>query len=109
MVGRELVDFFHKQDVDRGEPVLELDELVADGATTPVSLKVHAGEIVGLAGLVGCGRSELLETIAGVRKAKSGRVLVGGKPVRAEQAASGIAQRSRARAGGPAHERARAR
>jgi ABC-type sugar transport system ATPase subunit len=82
MVGRELVDFFHKQDLDRGEPLLELDELVADGATTPVSLKVHAGEIVGLAGLVGCGRSELLETIAGVRKAKSGRVLVGGKAVR---------------------------
>jgi ABC-type sugar transport system ATPase subunit len=81
MVGRELVDFFHKQDIDRGEPVLRLDELVADGASTPVSLEVRGGEVVGLAGLVGCGRSELLETIAGMRKARGGRVLVDGKEI----------------------------
>ena len=81
MVGRELTDFFHKQDVPRGEPLLVLDELVADGATTPVSLEVNAGEVVGLAGLVGCGRTELLETIGGIRRAKSGRVLVGGREI----------------------------
>src|SRR5205814_121429 len=51
MVGRELVDFFHKRELERGEPVLRLEELVGAGATMPVSISVHAGEIVGLAGL----------------------------------------------------------
>jgi ABC-type sugar transport system ATPase subunit len=81
MVGRELSDFFHKQEVERGEPLLVLDEFVADGSTTPVSLEVRAGEVVGLAGLVGCGRTELLETIGGIRRARSGRVLVDGKEI----------------------------
>ncbi|HKP18919.1 MAG TPA: sugar ABC transporter ATP-binding protein [Gaiellaceae bacterium] len=81
MVGRDLSDFFHKQTVDRGEPLLVLDELVADKATAPISLEVRAGEVVGLAGLVGCGRTELLETIGGIRRARSGRVLVDGEEI----------------------------
>jgi rhamnose transport system ATP-binding protein len=82
MVGRELKDFFHKRHVERGKVVLELDELVFDGATAPVSFRLHAGEVLGLHGLVGCGRTELLETIAGARRARSGRVLVLGEEVK---------------------------
>jgi ABC-type sugar transport system ATPase subunit len=63
--------------------VLQVESLVAPGTAEPVSFTVHAGEVVGLAGLVGAGRTELLETIFGVRRAHGGRVLVGGREVRA--------------------------
>jgi ABC-type sugar transport system ATPase subunit len=78
MVGRELKDFFHKRRVEIGEPVLRVEELVVDASPHPVSFEVRAGEVVGLAGLVGSGRTELLETIAGVRRPRGGRVLVDG-------------------------------
>jgi ABC-type sugar transport system ATPase subunit len=95
MVGRELHDFFHKRRVAKGEPVLEVDQVVVEGAERPVSLEVRAGEIVGLAGLIGAGRTELLETIAGVRASLGGEVRVAGRrvPPRSPRAAlvAGIA------------------
>jgi ABC-type sugar transport system ATPase subunit len=83
MVGRELTDYYHKRELTPGEPVLEVEGLVADGAKSPASFAVRAGELVGLAGLVGAGRTELLETVFGVRRSHGGRVLVGGREVRA--------------------------
>ena len=82
MVGRDLGDFFHKREVPVRQVALGVRDLVVSGASAPVDLDVHEGEIVGLAGLVGCGRSELLETIAGARRPVSGRVEVGGEPLR---------------------------
>ncbi len=78
MVGRELSGFFHRSERAPGEVVLELRDVVSERFSAPVSLTVRAGEVVGLAGLVGCGRSELVETIAGVRRPKGGTVLVDG-------------------------------
>jgi ABC-type sugar transport system ATPase subunit len=82
MVGRELTDYYHKREIQPGEPVLQVEGLLAPGASEPASFTVHAGEVVGLAGLVGAGRTELLETIFGVRRSHGGRVLVGGEEVR---------------------------
>jgi ribose transport system ATP-binding protein len=67
---------------DRGEPVLEVRDLSLAGVFAGVDLTVHAGEIVGLAGLVGAGRSEILETVYGARKASKGTVTVDGKKMR---------------------------
>jgi ribose transport system ATP-binding protein len=65
-----------------GAPLLEVRELSLDGEFSNVSLTVHSGEIVGIAGLVGSGRSELLETIYGARWASHGLVTVAGRPLR---------------------------
>ncbi len=81
MVGRELREFFHKRRVEIGPPLLQVEALIVAGTQEPVSLEVRAGEIVGLAGLVGSGRSELLETMFGVRRAQGGRLLVEGRQV----------------------------
>ncbi|MGW4045128.1 sugar ABC transporter ATP-binding protein [Streptomyces sp. NPDC004721] len=63
-------------------PVLTVEGLARDGEFAPLDLEVRPGEIVGLAGLVGSGRSEILETIYGARKPSTGRVLVDGRPLR---------------------------
>jgi ribose transport system ATP-binding protein len=65
-----------------GKPVLEVRGLGLPGEFTDVSLTVHSGEIVGIAGLVGSGRSELLETIYGARRAGAGTVSVNGRTLR---------------------------
>ncbi|RIK73799.1 MAG: D-xylose ABC transporter ATP-binding protein [Planctomycetota bacterium] len=82
MVGRELAQFYARTIHEPREAVLEVDSLrVAPRGKHPVSFAVRAGEIVGMAGLVGAGRTELLDTIFGVRKPISGTVRVAGKAI----------------------------
>jgi ribose transport system ATP-binding protein len=64
------------------QSVLEVRDLGLDGVFSGVNLTVHAGEIVGLAGLVGAGRSEIIETVYGARRASTGSVTVDGKKLR---------------------------
>jgi ribose transport system ATP-binding protein len=73
-----------------GDTVLSVRDLALEGVFSDVSFDVRAGEIVGLAGLVGSGRSEILETIYGARRATSGQVLVSGKPVARGNVAAGV-------------------
>jgi ribose transport system ATP-binding protein len=75
-----------------GETVLSVRDLALDGVFSDVSFDVRAGEIVGLAGLVGSGRSEIIETIYGARRATSGQVLVSGKTVARGNVAAAVAQ-----------------
>ncbi|TNL14202.1 D-xylose ABC transporter ATP-binding protein [Kosakonia cowanii] len=82
MVGRPLSDLFNKaRDITPGKPRLTVHHLTDGGKIQPVSLQVRAGEIVGLAGLVGAGRSELAQLIFGVRKATGGMIEIDGEPV----------------------------
>ncbi|MCR2800132.1 sugar ABC transporter ATP-binding protein [Microbacterium sp. zg-Y818] len=83
MVGRELTDVFPKREVPIGEVVLEVDGLSRAGAFDGVSLTVRAGEIVGLAGLVGAGRTEIARAVFGLDKADAGTVRVNGADIRA--------------------------
>ncbi|MFB7248266.1 sugar ABC transporter ATP-binding protein [Streptomyces populi] len=64
------------------EPVLRIEGLTRKGEFAPLDLELRPGEIVGLAGLVGSGRSEILETVYGARRPTGGRVLVDGVPLR---------------------------
>ncbi len=81
MVGRPLSYFNKERDIPRGQPLLRVEDLTDGGKIKPSSLVVHAGEIVGLAGLVGAGRSELAQLIFGVRKATAGVIEIDGEPV----------------------------
>jgi ribose transport system ATP-binding protein len=68
--------------VDESTEVLRVAQLGRDNEFADVNFTVHAGEILGIAGLVGAGRSEILETIFGARKADNGQVFVNGKQLR---------------------------
>ncbi|MHA7967881.1 sugar ABC transporter ATP-binding protein [Rhizobium sp. CAU 1783] len=81
MVGREITQMFPKEDVPLGDVVLSVKNLTLDGVFRDVSFDVRAGEILGVAGLVGSGRSNVAETIFGVTPASSGTIEIDGKPV----------------------------
>jgi rhamnose transport system ATP-binding protein len=91
MVGRELSAIFPKRQVERGDVALELRGVGnrASGLRN-IDLAVHRGEIVGLAGLVGAGRTELARIIFGLDHADSGEIRVHGKAVRIHTPADAI-------------------
>ena len=65
MVGRDITNQFPRIAQEPGEVLLDVKELTREGALDKVSLQVHAGEVVGLAGLVGAGRTEVIRAIFG--------------------------------------------
>jgi inositol transport system ATP-binding protein len=81
MVGREITQMFPKEEVPIGDVVLSVKDLALDGVFSDISFDVRAGEILGIAGLVGSGRSNVAETLFGVTPASSGTISLFGKPV----------------------------
>ncbi|MFN8006714.1 MAG: sugar ABC transporter ATP-binding protein [Terriglobia bacterium] len=81
MVGREVAVNETPSASSSQEVVLKVEGIQAQGAANPVSFELRRGEIVGVAGLVGAGRTELLQTIFGVRPISAGRIVVSGKEV----------------------------
>ncbi len=82
IIGRELANVYPPVNEDLGETILEVKNLSAPKAFRNISLHVRAGEVVGLAGLLGAGKTELVQAIFGNHKVVSGEILVKGKPVR---------------------------
>ncbi|HET9609333.1 MAG TPA: sugar ABC transporter ATP-binding protein [Acidimicrobiales bacterium] len=83
MVGRPFTEMFPDRDGDRelGPAVLRVEHATRRPAVDDVSFAVHAGEIVGLAGMVGSGRTELLRLVAGLDARDAGTVTVDGRPL----------------------------
>ena len=81
MVGRTITDLFPKQDVDAGETVLKVDRLARAGSFRDVSFELRKGEILGMAGLVGAGRTNVARAIFGVEPATSGSIQIEGQNV----------------------------
>ncbi|NGN69445.1 sugar ABC transporter ATP-binding protein [Streptomyces sp. A7024] len=83
MVGRDLDELYPKQQATLGEVALSVRRLTREGVFRDVSFDVRRGEIVALAGLVGAGRSEVVQAVFGVDRADAGEVHVGGTKLRA--------------------------
>lgn len=81
MVGRDLEGYWHKADTEKGSPVLEVRGLTR-GHLSDISFEVREGEVVGLAGFAGSGRSALVRTLIGLRRYRTGEIAVDGVPVR---------------------------
>ncbi|MYL31167.1 ATP-binding cassette domain-containing protein [Halobacillus halophilus] len=79
MVGRELTDRFPERQADAGETVLEVKNLTRPGVFQNVNFQVKSGEIVGVAGLMGAGRTEIMRTIFGLDGKYEGDILVNGQ------------------------------
>ncbi|WPN22382.1 L-arabinose ABC transporter ATP-binding protein AraG [Pseudomonas marginalis] len=72
MVGRDIQDIYDYRPRERGEVALKVDGLLGPGLREPVSLQVHKGEILGLFGLVGAGRTELFRLLSGLTRSTAG-------------------------------------
>jgi ABC-type sugar transport system ATPase subunit len=91
MVGRSLAAIYPTRAVQPGSPVLECRDLSRAGVFESVTFSVHAGEIVGMFGLVGSGRTDVARALFGATPATSGQILVAGEPVSVRRPADAIA------------------
>ncbi len=80
MVGQKMRDLFVRTERRRGEALLSLKNLKGKNMQEPLSLELHRGEILGLAGLIGAGRTETLRTIFGLDPLEEGSIEVVGRP-----------------------------
>lgn len=83
MVGRDISQLYPKKETETGEELLRLENLSRTGFFRDVNISVKAGEIVGLTGLVGAGRTEVMESVFGVHQPDSGRIIFRGEEIHA--------------------------
>ena len=81
MVGRELTEQYPKRKVEIGDTILELKNFTQEGVFENISFKLSRGEILGLVGLVGAGRTETMQALFGITKPDSGEVYLKGQKV----------------------------
>ena len=93
MVGRELNEMFPKVDCPITDVKLKVDKLSVPGVCENISFEVRKGEILGFAGLVGAGRTEVMEALFGIRHMSSGTISIDGKQVRIASPADAIHNR----------------
>jgi inositol transport system ATP-binding protein len=93
MVGRKISELFPKVNSVKGEVAFEAEGLTKWGLFENVSFKVRKGEIFGIAGLMGAGRTDVMETVFGLRCADSGTVKINGRKVRLQSPADAIEHR----------------
>jgi inositol transport system ATP-binding protein len=90
MVGRELTQLFPKEEAEIGEVVLSVKGLSRKGKVEDITFDLRKGEILGLAGLMGAGRTEVLEGIFGAARIDAGEIWIHGKPARIREPSDAI-------------------
>lgn len=79
MVGRSIDEFYPPRSTEPGEVVLEINNLQPEGRFDPISFTLRKGEILGVAGLMGAGRTEIMRTIFGIDRKQQGTLTLNGK------------------------------
>jgi len=92
MVGRTLDEVFPATNHERGEPILQAEDISTDTILDGASLTLHVGEILGVAGMVGSGRTELARALFGADRLTTGRITIKGEPVSLKAPAEAIRQ-----------------
>ena len=92
MVGRKLTDQFPRVEITPGKTILKVENLNNEYVSN-INFEVRAGEVVGIAGLMGAGRSELAKTIYGHFKKESGKIILNGKELNYKSAQEGLLHR----------------
>jgi rhamnose transport system ATP-binding protein len=82
MVGRKIDNLFPKQDVQAGKVVLKVDHLSREGVFEDINFELHQGEILGMAGLVGAGRTNVARAIFGIEPPTGGTIQIDGEQIR---------------------------
>ena len=82
MVGRELTQLFPEREAPIGDLLLSVRDLSLQGVFEGVSFDLHAGEVLGIAGLMGSGRTNVAETLFGITPSTAGEIILDGAPVR---------------------------
>jgi len=82
MVGRELVEQFPKEQIERGKEILRIEGLTVKGKLEDLSLSLHEGEILGIFGVMGAGRTDFARTLFGFEHPESGDIFLNGDKVR---------------------------
>ena len=93
MVGRKMDNVYPKEEVEIGEPILEIEGLGSKGVFKDINFKANKGEIVGFAGLMGAGRTETMRAIFGLDPYDEGKIKVHGKEVTIKKVSDSIAQK----------------
>lgn len=90
MVGRSLSQIFPPKNTPAQEIILEVKHLESPGILRDISFTVRKGEVLGFAGLVGAGRTEIAETLIGIRKRSAGEIILAGRPAEIRKPADAI-------------------
>ncbi|MBF0706036.1 sugar ABC transporter ATP-binding protein [Alkalihalobacillus hwajinpoensis] len=90
MVGRDIKDMFIKEKIEIGGPMLEIKNFRRKGSKQAVNLKVNQGEVLGISGLMGAGRTELMEAIFGIGEIVEGELFLRKKPVKIKSSMDAI-------------------
>lgn len=90
MTGRQFEDAFYKPSAVKGESVLSVRGLSLEGAYSDISFDLASGEILGITGLLGSGRTELVETLFGILRPDTGKIFIRGKEVKIKSVKSAV-------------------
>jgi inositol transport system ATP-binding protein len=90
MVGREISEIFPEVGIQKGEALLKVEGLTKEGMFSNISFELHKGEILGLSGLMGAGRTEVGEAIFGMHRINSGKILINNREVNIKSPADAI-------------------
>jgi inositol transport system ATP-binding protein len=93
MVGRKMADIYPKEDVEIGEPLLEVRGFCQPGLFQDIDFTVHKGEILGSAGLIGAGRTEIMRAVFGVDPYQAGELYMHGQRIKNKNSVHAVANK----------------